>query len=60
MSYEDMTDFAREKMLKAEEELRAYFEHPLPDPKKERELREAVKCAQQEFVGQFEPLLPLI
>jgi hypothetical protein len=32
MSYQTQTDFAREKMLKVEEELWAYFEHPLPDP----------------------------
>jgi hypothetical protein len=54
MSYQTQTDFTREKMLKVEEELRAYFEHPLSDPKKERELMEEVKFAQQEFVAQFE------
>ena len=54
MSYHTQTDYVREKMLKVEEALRAYCEQPLPDPKKERELTEAVKCAQQEFVTQFE------
>jgi hypothetical protein len=50
MPYQTQTDFAKEKMLKAEEELRAYFAHPLTDPKKEQELTAAVKCAQEEFV----------
>ena len=58
MTYEINTAMAKQKMLKAEEELRQHFERSMYDPEREKELAAAVKLARNEFVNQFEVLFP--
>ena len=53
-------ELVRNKMLKAEEALRQYFELFKRDAVKEKELMAAVELARNEFVDQFEMLFPQI
>ena len=58
MSYVNKTELARERMLKAEEELREYFLCSMFNLEKETQLSEAVKSARQAFVENLEILCP--
>jgi hypothetical protein len=58
MTYVDKTELVRERMLKAEEELRIYFLQAAFNLKKETQLSEAVKSARKDFVDNLELLCP--
>ena len=58
MSYVNKTELARERMLKAEGELRQYFLRSMFNLEEERQLSEAVRSARQAFVENLEILCP--
>jgi hypothetical protein len=58
MSSVSKTESARERMLKAEEELREYFLGSMFNIEQEKQLSEAVKSARQAFVDNLELLCP--
>ena len=58
MSYVSRTELVKERMVKAEEELREYFIGSMFNLEQERQLSEAVKSARQAFVDNLEVLCP--
>jgi hypothetical protein len=58
MTNETKVEQAKDKMVKAEKKLREYFLLSAFNLEKEKQLSDAVKCAQQEYVNQLESLCP--
>jgi len=58
MSFQNNSEQARERMLKAEEDLRRYFEGSVFNLEMERQLSEAANAAREEFIDQLASLWP--
>lgn len=58
MTYQHDSEQARERMLKAEEDLRRYLEGPVFNREMEKQLSAAANAAREGFIDQLASLFP--